>query len=110
MTKTMTESLSIPFFTYQDEYDCTALLGLRKELKSTHPNLTLLPFFIKAVSLSLKAYPEMNIHVNPDLDQDGYIYEYVIKHDHNISIAIDSKHGLLVPVIKQVQHKSIMDI
>lgn len=110
MTKTMTDALNIPFFVYQDEYDATKLMQLRKELKSTYKNLTLLPFFIKAISLGLHNHPGMNINVNPDTDEDGYIYEYVIKHDHNIAVAIDSPSGLVVPVIKQVQHKTILDI
>lgn len=110
MTKTMTEGLSIPFFVYQDEYDATQLMKLRKDLKASNKNLTLLPFFIKAVSLSLRNSPKMNINVNPDTDEDGYIYEYVLKHDHNIAVAIDSPNGLVVPVLKKVQHKSILEI
>lgn len=110
MTKTMTEGLSIPAFVYQDEYDATQLIKLRKELKASNKNLTLLPFFIKAVSLSLRNSPQMNINVNPDTDEDGYIYEYVIKHDHNIAVAIDSPNGLVVPILKKVQDKSILQI
>lgn len=110
MTKTMTEALNIPFFVYQDEYDATKLMSLRKELKATHKSLTLLPFFIKAISLGLRNHPGMNINVNPATDEDGYIYEYVIKHDHNIAVAIDSPSGLVVPILKKVQNKSILDI
>jgi 2-oxoisovalerate dehydrogenase E2 component (dihydrolipoyl transacylase) len=110
MTKTMTEALSIPSFTYQDEYDCTALMKLRKELKVANPKLTLLPFFVKAISLALRNHPLMNVNINPDVDDDGYIYEYVIKHDHNISVAVDSVNGLVVPNIKKVQTKSIIQI
>lgn len=57
MTKTMTESLSIPFFTYSDEIDATELIKLRLQLKKTYKNLTILPFFIKAVSLSMQEFP-----------------------------------------------------
>ncbi|CAI2369015.1 unnamed protein product [Moneuplotes crassus] len=110
MVKTMTESLSIPFFTHQDEYDATQLMKLRQELKLTNKKLTLLPFFIKAISLSLRNNPGMNVHVNPETDEDGYIKEYVIKHDHNIAVAIDSPNGLVVPVIHKVQNKSIIEI
>ena len=55
-------------------------------------------------------FPIVNINVNPELDEDGYIMEYVIKKDHNFSIAIDSKDGLTVPNIKKVQEKSILQI
>ena len=51
MTKTMTDSLSIPFFAYQDDYEASNLIALRKEFKKTVPKLTVLPFFIKALSL-----------------------------------------------------------
>lgn len=108
MTKTMTESLSIPFFTFSDELDATNLLELRKLLKQTYPTLTLLPFFIKAASLSMQEYPILNSNCNPELDEEGYIKEYVIKKDHNFTIAIDSKDGLTVPNIKKVQEKSIL--
>jgi 2-oxoisovalerate dehydrogenase E2 component (dihydrolipoyl transacylase) len=110
MTKTMTESLSIPFLTYSDEMDATKLITLRKQIKAHHPGLTMLPFFIKAVSLSMNEYPLMNSHIDNDLDEDGYIQRYVIKHDHNFSIAIDSPDGLTVPAIKQVQTKSVLAI
>lgn len=110
MTKTMTDALSIPFFVYQDDYDASTLIKLRKQLKATTPKLTMLPFFIKAISMAMTEYPIMNINVNPETDSDGYIKEYVMKANHNIAVAIDSKFGLVVPVIKEVQNKSILDI
>jgi 2-oxoisovalerate dehydrogenase E2 component (dihydrolipoyl transacylase) len=60
MTKTMTESLTIPFFTFSDEIDASHLIKLRKEMKSTHPKLTMLPFFIKACSIAMTEYPIVN--------------------------------------------------
>lgn len=102
MTKTMTESRSIPAFTFMDEIDATNLMKLRLLLKKNHANLTLLPFFIKAASLSMVEYPIVNSNFNPETDEDGYIKEYVIKKDHNFSIAIDSKDGLTVPNIKKI--------
>lgn len=57
MVKTMTESLTIPFFTLSEEMDATALIALRKELKAIHPKLTMLPFFIKACSIAMTEYP-----------------------------------------------------
>jgi 2-oxoisovalerate dehydrogenase E2 component (dihydrolipoyl transacylase) len=79
-------------------------------LKKSHKNLTILPFFVKAASLAMKEYPIVNTQVNPETDSEGYIKEYVIKKDHNFSIAIDSKEGLTVPNIKRVQDKSILEI
>lgn len=110
MTKTMTQALSIPTFTYSDDIDATDLMRLRTELKEHIPGLTMLPFFIKALSLAMKDYPIVNSVVNPELDAEGYIQEYVIKHDHNFSVAIDSDHGLTTPNLKQLQNKSILQI
>lgn len=73
MTKTMTEALSIPAFTFSDEMDATALIMLRKEMKKVHTNLTMLPFFIKACSIAMSEYPVMNTHIDNDLDSEGYI-------------------------------------
>ena len=100
MTKTMTEALSIPAFTFSDSMDATALIILRKEMKKVHTNLTMLPFFIKACSIAMTEFPVVNSHIDNDLDDDGYIQRYVEKHDHNYSIAIDSPDGLTVPNIK----------
>ena len=110
MTKTMTESLSIPFFTLSDEMDATSLIALRKEMKAVHPKITMLPFFIKACSIAMTEYPEVNSLVDNDLDAEGLIQRYVVKKDHNFSVAIDSKDGLTVPNIKAVQSKSILQI
>ena len=102
MTKTMTESLSIPFFVFSDGIDATHLIKLRNEMKAVHPKLTMLPFFIKACSISMTEYPIVISLVDNELDSDGFIQRYVIKKDHNFAIAIDSKDGLTVPNIKQI--------
>ena len=73
MTKTMTESLSIPFFTFSDEIDATALIELRKQMKVSHPKLTMLPFFVKACSIAMTEYPVVNSQVDNDLDSEGFI-------------------------------------
>lgn len=58
----------------------------------------------------MEEYPIVNSQANPETDEDGYIKEYVMKKDHNFSIAIDTKDGLTVPNIKKVQEKSILQI
>ena len=58
----------------------------------------------------MSEFPVMNSHIDNDLDADGYIQRYVLKHDHNFSIAIDSPDGLTVPNIKAIQNKSILQI
>jgi 2-oxoisovalerate dehydrogenase E2 component (dihydrolipoyl transacylase) len=110
MTKTMTDSLSIPTFTFSDDMDATKLIRLRSELKNNIDGLTFMPFFIKAISLAMNEFPIINSVVDPSLDAEGYIKQYTIKGDHNFSIAIDSKDGLTTPNIKHVNRKSILDL
>lgn len=102
MTKTMTQSLSVPTFTFSDDMNATDVMKLRKQLKEDIPGLTILSFFIKAMSLAMNEYPEINSIVNPDVDSEGYIKEYIVKSSHNFSVAIDSKDGLITPIIKNV--------
>ncbi|KFZ30081.1 dihydrolipoamide acetyltransferase [Pseudidiomarina salinarum] len=109
MAKAMMKSVStIPHFTYADEFDLTAVIALQKQLKERFKDegvrITMMPFFIKALSLAIKEFPIMNAQVNDDCTELTYF------DDHNIGMAVDTKIGLLVPNIKQVQNKSIIDI
>ena len=114
MTKTMTQANLIPSFLFTEELDVDKLVKLRKEVNSSAKEndvkITFTPFFVKALSLSLSEFPILNSIVNPNLGNDGYIYEYTLKNDHNISIAIDTSEGLVVPNIKKVQYKSVLEI
>ena len=109
MATAMQNSVStIPHFTYCEEIDLTELIALRGELKEVYAKqdikLTMMPFFMKAMSLAIKEYPVVNSKVNEDCTELTYF------NDHNIGMAVDSKVGLLVPNIKQVQTKSILDL
>ena len=109
MATAMQNSVStIPHFTYCEEIDLTELIALRGELKEVYAKqdikLTMMPFFMKAMSLAIKEYPLVNTKVNEDCTELTYF------NDHNIGMAVDSKVGLLVPNIKQVQTKSILDL
>lgn len=109
MAKAMANSVStIPHFTYCEEIDMTELIKLRLELKEVYAKqdikLTMMPFFMKAISLALKEFPVINSQVNDDCTELTYF------NDHNIGMAVDSKVGLLVPNVKQVQTKSILDL
>lgn len=85
-----------------------ALYDLRKELKplaeSRGVKLSFMPFIIKAASLALKHYPMLNATVN---DTET---ELTLVAAHNISVAMDTPTGLIVPNVKNVQTKSIMEI
>jgi 2-oxoisovalerate dehydrogenase E2 component (dihydrolipoyl transacylase) len=109
MAKAMVASVStIPHFTYCEEIDLTELLKLRGELKEVYAKqdlkLTMMPFFMKAMSLALKQFPIVNSQVNADCTELTYF------DDHNIGMAVDSKIGLLVPNVKQVQTKSLVQL
>ncbi|KAA1155194.1 dihydrolipoyllysine-residue acetyltransferase [Pseudoalteromonas sp. FUC4] len=109
MAKQMVASVStIPHFTFSDEIDLTQLIALRSALKEQYKaqgvKLTMMPFFVKALSLAMKEYPVLNSKVNDECSELTYY------NDHNIGIAVDSKVGLLVPNIKSCQSKSIVDV
>lgn len=109
MARLMAESVStIPHFTYCEEIDLTALISLRLSLKDNYAKqgvkLTMMPFFMKALSLAIKDFPVMNSQPNSDCTELRFLAQ------HNIGVAVDSKVGLLVPNIKSCQSKSIVDI
>ncbi|MBE8168892.1 MAG: dihydrolipoyllysine-residue acetyltransferase [Shewanella sp.] len=109
MARMMQDSVStIPHFTYCEEIDVTDLMVLRKGMKEKYSSdelkLTMMPFFMKALSLAIKEYPIVNSRVNADCTELTYLSS------HNIGMAVDSKTGLLVPNIKDVQNKSILEI
>ncbi|MBD1584502.1 dihydrolipoyllysine-residue acetyltransferase [Pseudoalteromonas sp. S16_S37] len=109
MAKQMVASVStIPHFTFSDEIDLTEIIALRKELKDQYAKegikLTMMPFFIKALSLAIKEFPIVNSQVNDECTEITYF------DDHNIGMAVDSKLGLLVPNIKGCQNKSIVAV
>ncbi|MCG9696732.1 dihydrolipoyllysine-residue acetyltransferase [Shewanella sp. Isolate11] len=109
MAKMMTESVStIPHFTYCEELDLTELVALRESMKQRYSSdelkLTMMPFFMKAMSLALSQFPDLNSRVNADCTEQTFVAS------HNIGMAVDSKVGLLVPNVKDVQNKSILDV
>ncbi len=116
MFKTMTKSLAIPHFLYADEIDFSGLWDLRARLnarlsQSPHPELSklsFLPFIIKAVSMSLTHHPALNARV--DLDPASVKPVLVLRSHHNIGVAMDTPSGLLVPVIKNVAHLTVLSI
>ena len=108
MAQHMSESVStIPHFTFVDEVDVTELIQLRATLKSTYADqvkITLMPLLIKSLSLSLSQFPIMNSRVDNEFTELTYLGS------HNIGMAVDGKNGLLVPNVKDVQKRSILEI
>ena len=95
-------------FTYVDDIDVTELVKIRKEAKTAYAdkgvNVTYLPFIMKAIVAAMKAHPEMNSSL------DEVTNEFVVKGYYNFGIATDTDSGLIVPVIKDVDRKSIGEL
>ena len=109
MARQMAESArTIPHFTYAEEFDLTELRQLHARLKPQYAEqgvkLTLMPFFIKALSLALTEFPEMNVQLNDEATEVTYF------DDHNVGMAVATKLGLMVPNVKQVQQKSLLEV
>jgi pyruvate dehydrogenase E2 component (dihydrolipoamide acetyltransferase) len=101
----------IPHVTQFDEADITDLEELRKESnksgKENNVKLTLLAFLMKGLIASLKKFPEFNASL--DHNASGEI-SLIIKRYYHIGFAVDTLHGLVVPVIKDVDQKGIITI
>lgn len=111
MFKIMTRSLTIPHFLYADEIDVTPLATLRRRLNAQFqdgPKISYLHFIIKAMSLALEDFPLLNARV--DTSNDSEAPKLVMREKHNIGIAMDTPQGLLVPNIKNISSRSILDI
>lgn len=108
MVKSMEAANNVKHLTLGEEIVLDALVQIRKQLKphaeKVGIRLSYLPFIIKATSLALLKYPRLNATVNADCTETIY------HHRHNIGIAMDSPKGLLVPVLNDVQSKSIFEI
>lgn len=93
-------------YTYVEEVDVSALVDLRRRYLQQNPagNLTYLPFILKAVVSGLKKYPALNSSL------DEARGEIVVKKYYNIGIATATEEGLIVPVVKAVDQKSIREI
>ncbi len=104
--KRMVESVSkAAHVCHMDEADVTELVKIRGELKGKaeeqNIKLTYLPFIIKAVVASLKAHPLLNAAMDEDKE------EIIIKKYYNIGVAVDIPDGLIVPVVKSVDQKTL---
>ncbi|CCW64434.1 unnamed protein product [Phytomonas sp. EM1] len=108
MARAMTRAASIPTFSFSEEFELSRLLETRERLREVLSRrsggairLTFLPFFLKSASLALRAYPEVNAHCSADCTV------FVRKAAHHIGVAMDTPNGLIVPVVRDVQAKSL---
>lgn len=105
----MTESWThIPHVNCQDSVDITELEAFRQrhkaDIEKAGGRLTMTVFAMKAVATALKKYP----HFNASLDLVSQ--EIIVKQYFHIGIAADTVHGLMVPVIRDVDRKSIKEL
>ena len=100
--------VTAPHVTQFDQADITDLEEFRKSMQSDAEKrgvkLTMLAFLIKASVNALKAYPNFNSSLAPDGDS------LILKNYFNIGFACDTPDGLVVPVVKDVQQKDVLDI
>jgi pyruvate dehydrogenase E2 component (dihydrolipoamide acetyltransferase) len=97
-----------PHFTVVEEIDVTELVSLRETAKSIGQEqgikVTFMAFIMKATALSLARHPMLNAHLDEGT-QEIVQYGYV-----NLGIAMDTDQGLIVPVIKEVQAKGVLQL
>lgn len=98
----------IPHFTLMDEAVVTELVALRESLKDyaekNQTKITYLPFVMKALIATIRQFPMFNASI------DDAAQEIVYKKYFNIGFAADTPNGLVVPVIKNADQKSILEI
>ncbi len=99
---------TIPQLTNFDDVDVTELERIRKDSKDDYASqgvkLTSMPFLVKAIATALRQHPIVNASVSESGDEIIY-KEYV-----NIGIAVDTEKGLIVPVLRDADRKSIPQI
>ncbi|WP_031358626.1 dihydrolipoyllysine-residue acetyltransferase [Caballeronia sordidicola] len=100
----------IPHVTTHDEADITDLeqfrVQMNKELEKSGVKLSMLPFMMKAAVATLKAFPEFNSSLEKSADGDVLI----LKQYYHIGFAADTPNGLMVPVIRDADKKSVPEI
>lgn len=98
----------IPHFTIMDDADVTQLVALRESLKDfaekNGTKITYLPFVMKAVIATIKEFPQFNASID---DANSQI---VYKKYFNLGFAADTPNGLMVPVIKNADQKTILEL
>lgn len=97
-----------PHVTVVDELDMTALVEFRGKAKELAAKkgikLSFMPFFFKALTTALKEHPYLNAQIDDEKQ------EIVLRKQYHMGFALDTDAGLLVPVIKDVDKKSVFQI
>jgi pyruvate dehydrogenase E2 component (dihydrolipoamide acetyltransferase) len=91
----------VPHVTQHDQADITDLEAFRKRQEGKGPKLTVTAFALKASAIALRRFP----HFNASLDESGG--QLILKRYYHLGVAVDTDRGLLVPVIRDVDKKSV---
>ena len=98
----------IPQFSYFEQTEATRLIQLRHKLKNLalqeEIKLSFMPFFIRALSLTMKQFPQLNASI--DMNKKSVI----LHRQHQIGIAMASPQGLIVPVLKEVEAMGLKEV
>jgi len=109
MAKKMAESNAhIPHFSFFEQVDVTRLVKLKEKYSQegikSGVHVTYMPFILRALSLALKKFPEMNSSF------DEAHHALIVHKPHHIGIAVSSPYGLIVPVLKDADKLSLNEI
>jgi pyruvate dehydrogenase E2 component (dihydrolipoamide acetyltransferase) len=100
--------LNVPHVTHHDEADITELEAFRKTLKNekvyAEVRITLLGFVIRALASAMKAFPIINASLAPDGEN------LIFKRYFHVGVAVDTENGLVVPVLRNVDTKGILEL
>jgi pyruvate dehydrogenase E2 component (dihydrolipoamide acetyltransferase) len=98
----------VPHVTQFDEADITELEDFRKSLNHEYREkgikITILSFLVKAVVSALKEYPRFNTSL--DVSQEILVF----RHYYHVGVAVDTAEGLVVPIIRDVDRKNLVEI
>lgn len=94
----------IPHVTQHDRADITELEAFRKQQSANGPKLTVTAFALKACAIALQQFPQFNA----SLDMAGG--QIILKRYYHLGVAVDTERGLLVPVIRDVDRKSVTQL
>lgn len=100
--------LNVPHVTHNDEADVTELETYRKELdtagKEKGYRVTMLAFLLRASVSALRQFPEFNSSLSPEKDA------LILKKYYHVGIAVDTPDGLVVPVLRDVDRKGVIEL
>ena len=100
--------LNVPHVTHHDEADITELEAFRKTLRNesayAEVRITLLGFVIRALASAMKAFPTINASLAPDGEN------LIFKRYFHVGVAVDTENGLVVPVLRNVDTKGILEL